>query len=146
MLIRQTRGFTLVELTITVVALGVLSIFALYNYQANSLRAKTFSTKATMSDVLVAAEDYALAYDGVFPASSAILAEYAVNQPRYARKINAYDKQSLWMTLNRGQAGDIFYHALLDTTGACIGYRIEARGTDDWLPTILERRPRDDTF
>lgn len=146
MLIRQNRGFTLIELVMSVVIIGTLSCFALYNYQANNARAKIYSTKATMSDVIMAAEAYADSNHGRYPATPDELVEYATRDPNFANMRNAYDHQSVWMNLNGTHAGDISYHALLDTTGTPVGYRIEARGRDDWLPTILERRPRTDSF
>ncbi|MEO7867712.1 MAG: prepilin-type N-terminal cleavage/methylation domain-containing protein [Candidatus Eisenbacteria bacterium] len=61
---RTPRGFTLIELMIVVVIIGILAAIAIPNFVAMQNRAKEGSTKANMHTFQLAAEDYAVDNDG----------------------------------------------------------------------------------
>ena len=63
---RNQKGFTLIELMIVVVIIGILAAIAIPNFIAMQNRAKEGSTKANMHTLQLAAEDYGVAYDGVY--------------------------------------------------------------------------------
>src|SRR6476646_5559968 len=63
------KGFTLIELMIVVVIIGILAAIAIPNFIAMQNRAKEGSTKANMHTLQLAAEDYGVAYDGVYAAT-----------------------------------------------------------------------------
>jgi prepilin-type N-terminal cleavage/methylation domain-containing protein len=60
------KGFTLIELMIVVVIIGILAAIAIPNFIAMQNRAKEGSTKANMHTLQLAAEDYGVTYDGVY--------------------------------------------------------------------------------
>jgi len=63
---RSQKGFTLIELMIVVVIIGILAAIAIPNFIAMQNRAKEGSTKANMHTLQLATEDYGVANDGVY--------------------------------------------------------------------------------
>ncbi len=64
---KSEKGFTLIELMIVVVIIGILAAIAIPNFIAMQARAKEGSTKANMHTLQLATEDYGVAFDGVYP-------------------------------------------------------------------------------
>ena len=66
----RAAGFTLIELMIVVVVLGILVAVALPNFIGLQQRANEGTVKATMHTVQMSMEDFALLNDGVYPTSA----------------------------------------------------------------------------
>jgi type II secretion system protein G len=63
----SARGFTLIELMIVVVVIGILAAIAIPNFVSLQARAKEAQVKANMHTLQVAMEDFAVQSDGFYP-------------------------------------------------------------------------------
>jgi prepilin-type N-terminal cleavage/methylation domain-containing protein len=66
-LLPGSPGFTLVELMVVLVVLGLIALIAIPNWIAMAARAKEGTTKANMHTFQVSAEDCAVVADGIYP-------------------------------------------------------------------------------
>ena len=68
---RSNAGFTLIELMIVVVIIGVLAAIGIPNFIAMQDRAKEANTKANMHSFQLSAEDYGVQHDGIYAGDAA---------------------------------------------------------------------------
>ena len=77
---RPQKGFTLIELMIVVVIIGILAAIAIPNFIAMTNRAKEGSTKANMHTFQLSAEDYGVQWDGAYSGTADSVARLLPSQ------------------------------------------------------------------
>jgi len=130
----KRAGFTLIELMIVVVVIGLLAAMAIPNYMNMQNHAKEASTKSNAHTVQLAVEDFSVRNDGLYSTNPADLTPLL---PGQGLMVNSYtglfsEPQFGVAAVGPGQIG-----IQANMAGAVVeGYTITAFGTDGNVLTI----------
>ena len=130
----RTKGFTLIELMIVVVIIGVLAAIATPNFIRMQANAKDAGVKSNSHAVQVAAEDFAVKNGGFYAADltdAGSTAETIIDAlPQNQRLPNPFTR-ALTEPVDGAAAnlGETGYEPVVDGSGMNIGYVITGQGS-----------------
>ena len=130
----RSKGFTLIELMIVVVIIGILAAIAIPNFISMQARAKEASMKSNCHTVQLAAEDFAVQNDGVYAANVGADATPAGDTiidmlPNRLQLENPFTKLvSEPVNGIAANPGETAYAPIPDATGTNVGYSITGFG------------------
>ncbi len=121
-MLRNSKGFTLIELMIVVVIIGILAAIAIPNFISMQDRAREGSVKSNMHTVQLAVEDFAVQNDGTYPVA-ANTAAVEGNCPGDAWPTNPFDgAESAVDFVAPTTAGDLGFTTATTTNYVLRGY------------------------
>jgi prepilin-type N-terminal cleavage/methylation domain-containing protein len=138
----KSKGFTLIELMIVVVIIGILAAIAVPNFVRMVANAKEAAVKSNCRTTQLAAEDFAVQNDAEYPASSADTTPFGDTLidmlPRRQRLINPFSKARTEPVDGAPAiAGSTGYQALVGGLGLTTGYTITGFGRDAVVITVI---------
>ena len=132
-MLRNSKGFTLIELMIVVVIIGILAAIAIPNFISMQNRAKEGSVKANMHTFQLAMEDYAVTTDGIYATAAEAAAVQALF-PGGAFPTNPFSGAAVVVTwaIDPAIAGDMGANP-----ATAAGYTIKGFGKSALLSLLL---------
>jgi prepilin-type N-terminal cleavage/methylation domain-containing protein len=131
---KMREGFTLIELMIVVVVIGLLAAMAIPNYMNMQNHAKEASTKSNAHTIQLVVEDYSVRNDGVYSVAAADLTPLLPGQALIANVFSGAPSEPQY-GVAASATGEIGIVPVANG-GVIDGYIITAYGKDSNVLTI----------
>jgi len=119
----KDQGFTIVELLVVIVVIGILAAITIVSYTGITARANTSANKQNASSVVAAAQTYYADNSSVFPATSGtsatVLAAFVGGNGNVAKLPAGLTITNATVTSTNPS---YLSYRLKGTTGICVGY------------------------
>ena len=132
---RTSRGFTLIELMIVVVIIGILAAIAIPNFVRFVGNAKEAGVKSNSHSVQVAAEDFAVQSDGFYATDlssvTSTTGETVIDLlPTSAVRLKNPFTGDITEPIDgaAGGPGETGYEPIVDGSGSTVGYVVTGHG------------------